>query len=132
MDHQEALKEARAGRSGAGRSTEERSHAQAEEEARLIAEGGVGWPDAWPEDIPKIEGAVRDFFEENGDLFVYLAVTGPDVVKAYAEELVSFGFDRGTSWEENGAFRAFLTGKGYKTFYISYEPGEPCVVGFNK
>jgi len=59
---------------------------------------GVGWPDSWPSDIPKMDATVLsvtgDGVDTAGGLGVNLQVTGDDVVTAYMDSLVSQGWTK--------------------------------------
>ena len=95
----------------------------------------VLWLDAWPDDLPKMEGAVKNagggLAEDNG-LYVMLTVQELDRVKAYADELLSFGFN-GKPMEYDGGFFVQLSGNGYSEVMISYtESEQQCCMSVKK
>ncbi|MCL1855654.1 MAG: Ig-like domain-containing protein [Clostridia bacterium] len=95
----------------------------------------VPWPDAWPGDLPKMEGVVKSagggLTEENG-LYVMLTVQEPDIVKAYVDELLSLGFN-GKPMEYDGGFFAQLSGNGYTEVMVSYtESEQQCFISVKK
>jgi len=95
----------------------------------------VPWPDAWPDDLPKLEGTVTsaggDFTEPTG-LYVTLAIQDAGIVKAYVDELVSLGL-KGKPMDYDGGFFAQLSGKGYKEVMVSYTVSEQqCFVSVKK
>ena len=95
----------------------------------------VPWPDAWPDDLPKMEGTVTsaggDFSEPTG-LYVTLSIPEVDIVKAYVNELVSLGL-KGKPMDYDGGFFAQLSGKGYQEVMVSYMINEQrCVMSVKK
>jgi len=95
----------------------------------------VPWPDAWPDDLPKMDGQVAyaggDFTDPSG-LYVMLTVPDADIVKAYIKELIALGI-KGNSMEFDGGLFAQLSGKGYAEVMVSYTADErQCFVGVKK
>lgn len=104
---------------------EEEGRILAEEEARLKIEELLK---TWPDDIPMMEAAVKDAYGDlNGPdgLYIFFNVTGPDVVSAYAKELISLGF-KGNLSEHGGVgvLEAPLSGNGYELVHVYYWAGE--------
>ena len=82
----------------------------------------VPWPDAWPEDIPRVAGKVTyagGGFAEPTGLFVMLTIQEAGIVKAYVDELLSLGF-KGNPMEYDDNFLVQLSGKGYTEVMVSY------------
>ena len=95
----------------------------------------VPWPDAWPDDLPKMEGTVTsaggDFAEPAG-LYVMLTIPDVDIVKAYVNELAALGF-KGKPMEYDGSLFVQLSGNGYAEIMVSYtESEQQCFVGVKK
>ena len=96
----------------------------------------VPWPDAWPDDIPRMAGKVTyagsDVAEPNTGLYVMLTIQEIDTVKAYVDELTSLGF-KGNPMDYDGGFFVQLSGKGYTEIMIAYTADEQqCFVGVKK
>ena len=95
----------------------------------------VPWPDAWPDDLPKVDGKVTyagGGFSEPTGLYVTLTIQEADVVRAYVDELVSFGL-KGNPMDYDGGFFAQLSGKGYQEVMVSYKISEQqCFVSVKK
>jgi len=95
----------------------------------------VPWPDAWPDDLPKMEGLVTytggDFSDPNG-LYVMLTIPDIGIVKAYINELTALGL-KGKPMEYDGSLFAQLSGNGYAEIMVSYTASEQqCFVGVKK
>lgn len=106
------------------------------EDAEQAANGpGLPWPDAWPDELPKMEGKVIESYgdgpEASGGLGVYLTVQGKDVAEAYALMLVSTGFKKGKDITSSGYYTE-LTGKGYKVTVFYEESTKNCTLIVSK
>lgn len=88
----------------------------------------IPWPDAWPGDLPKMEGVVTDAYGETTEsadgLLVYMTVQGLDVAKAYVGELVALGFEAEEMPVEDYVVR--LKGKGYDIYVIYSDSTKEC------
>jgi len=80
-------------------------------------ETGASWPSSWPSDIPKLNGTVKSSVStdvhSSAGLSVFLSVANIDVVKAYANDLMSKGYTAGTTLDEGGDYAVSLKGSAY-------------------
>lgn len=80
-------------------------------------ETGAAWPTNWPSDIPKLDGTVKSSVStdvhSSAGLSVFLSVSSVDVVKAYANDLMSKGYTSETSLDEGGNYANSLKGSAY-------------------
>lgn len=97
-----------------------------EQGTELIDFPDVPWPDAWPNELPQMEGKV-DFatgtMESEYGLVVTVAVEGKDVVETYVMLLTSMSFNKGMESAYNTFYYIELNGKGYKVV-VSYDDSE--------
>lgn len=104
----------------------EMERTDAEQEDELLGSQNVPWPDAWPEELPQMEGSVifaDGALESEYGLIVIVSAEGKDVVEAYASMLASMGFAKGRELANDNTYYAELNGKGYKTL-LSYDGSE--------
>jgi hypothetical protein len=96
----------------------------------------VSWPEAWPDDLPKVDGKVitagGDLSDSTTGLYVVLTIQEIDIVKAYVDELIALGL-KGSPMDYDGGYLAQLTGKGYTEIMVSYTASEQqCFVSVKK